>query len=123
MAKIASTDPRRFARYHSVITHLLSADSFDKPQIFANLPNEKRTFIGRVINKLKRDGYLVESGSKRNPRYSWSAGKEEFDAGRWIDQQVFTFTVKLIPLLLIAPGNGFSDQARRLLRLRSFWPF
>ena len=108
MAKIASTDPRRFARYHSVITHLLSADSFDKPQIFANLPNEKRTFIGQVINKLMRDGYLVESGSKRNPRYSWSAGKEEFDAGRWIDQQVFTFTVKRSPS---------SDRPReRLLR-------
>src|SRR4030042_4871883 len=56
-----------------------------------------------------RDGYLINSGAKTNPQYSWSAKMVEFNAGRWIDQRVFTATIKRSP-------SG--DRPReRLLRL------
>jgi DNA repair protein RadC len=109
MAKVASTDARRFARYQLVIIHLLSADSFQKPDIFKNLPNEKRIFIGHVINELAHDGYLLKSGLRKNPQYSWSAKKEGFDIGRWIDQHFFALAVKRSP--------SFDRPRERLLRL------
>jgi DNA repair protein RadC len=56
-----------------------------------------------------KDGYLTNSGPKTKPEYSWSVKREEFNAGRWIDQRVFTATVKRSP---------FPDRPReRLLRL------
>jgi DNA repair protein RadC len=97
MSKATLTDTQRFARYQSVITPLLAADSFQKPEIFKNLRNEKRVFIGRVINELVRHGYLTKSGLKTSPLYSWSAKKEGFDASRWIDQHIFTLAVKRSP--------------------------
>ncbi len=97
MSKVTLTDAQRFARYQSVLTRLLAIDSFQKPDIFKNLPNEKRIFIGHTINELVRDGYLTTSGSKTNPRYSWSAKKEGFDARRWIDQHIFTLALKRSP--------------------------
>jgi len=97
MSKVALTDARRFARYQSVITPLLGTDSFQKPDIFKNLRKEKRVFIGRVINELVREGYLTTSGLKANPRHSWSAKREGFDVGRWIEQHIFTLSVKRSP--------------------------
>lgn len=102
-------DIKRFTRYQSVVNILLNKDSFNKPDIYAVLKDEKPAFIGRVITELNRDGYLTKSGSRGKPQYSWSANKEGFNAGRWIDQRVFTTTVKRAPSI---------DRPReRLLRL------
>jgi len=102
-------DAKRFARYQSVVNVLLENHSFDKLEIYKALKNEKPQFIGRVIGELVKDGYLTNSGSKSKPQYSWSAKRDEFNAGRWIDQRVFTPTIKR------SPSN---DRPReRLLRL------
>ncbi len=90
-------DAKRFSRYQSVIKVLTTKDSFRKPNIYALLKDEKKTFIGRVINELIRDGYLTENGLKSKPIYSWSEKKDRLNAGRWIDQRVFTPTVKRSP--------------------------
>ena len=98
MAKIKpDIDAKRFARYQSVVHVLLAKDHFQKSDIYEALRNENPAFIGRVISELARDGYLTNSGSKTKPQYSWSAKREEFNAGRWIDQRVFTATVKRSP--------------------------
>ena len=102
-------DIERFARYQSVVNVLLNKDSFSKPDIYAGLKDEKPTFIGRVVTELERDGYLTKSGPRGKLQYSWLAKKEGFNAGRWIDQRVFTPTVKRSPSM---------DRPReRLLRL------
>jgi DNA repair protein RadC len=102
-------DIKRFARYQSVVYVLLNKDSFNKPDIYAGLKDEKPAFIGRVVTELERDGYLTKSGPRGKRQYSWSAKKEEFNAGRWIDQRVFTPTIKRSPS---------TDRPReRLLRL------
>jgi len=103
------SDAQRFNRYQLVVTVLLNKDSFCKPDIYAERKNEKKVFIGRVISELVRDGYLLEKGLKSKPYYAWSENKEEFNPGRWIDQRVFTATVKRAPS---------ADRPReRLLRL------
>ncbi len=102
-------DVKRFARYQSIINVLMQSDSFNKPDIYKAIKSEKPQFIGRVIGELVKDGYLTNSGSKTTPQYSWPAKKEAFNAGRWIDQRVFTATVKRSPSV---------DRPReRLLRL------
>jgi DNA repair protein RadC len=102
-------DVKRFTRYQSVVGVLLAWDQFQKSDIYEVLKNEKPQFIGRVIGELVKDGYLTNSGLKTKPQYSWSAKKEEFNSGRWIDQRVFTLTVKRSPSI---------DRPReRLLRL------
>ncbi|MBW1675416.1 MAG: hypothetical protein JRJ79_02160 [Deltaproteobacteria bacterium] len=78
-------DTERFARYQSVVNVLLAKDSFHKPDIYEALKDEEKAFIGRVISELVRDGYLTKAGLKTRPQYSWSAKKEGFNAGRWID--------------------------------------
>jgi DNA repair protein RadC len=105
------TDPdvKRFLRYQSVIDVLYTKNFFCKPDIYNALKNEKPQFIGRVIGELVKDGYLTNLGTKTNPQYSWSAKRGELNAGRWIDQRVFTPTVKRSPS---------ADRPReRLLRL------
>jgi DNA repair protein RadC len=97
MFKATLTDAQRFAKYQSLITRLLAIDSFQKSDVFKNLPDEKKAFIGHIINDLVRDGYLTASGLKTKPRYSWSAKKEGFDVGRWIDRHIFTLAVKRSP--------------------------
>ncbi|MDO9349941.1 MAG: DNA repair protein RadC, partial [Deltaproteobacteria bacterium] len=87
----------RFTRYQSVINILLIKDSFCKSEIYESLKEEKPQFIGRIISDLVKDGYLTNSGSKTKPQYSWSAKRDELNAGRWIDQRVFTPTVKRSP--------------------------
>ena len=72
-------DVKRFARYQSVVNILLAKDSFNKPDIYEVLKDEKPQFIGRVIGELVKDGYLTNSGSKTKPQYFWSAKKEEFN--------------------------------------------
>ena len=105
----ATSDTERFSRYQSVVNVLLAKDSFHKPDIYEALKDEEKAFIGRVISELERDGYLTKTGLKTRPQYSWSAKKEGFNAGRWIDQRVFTATVKRSPS---------DDRPReRLLRL------
>ena len=105
------SDAQRFSRYQSVVNVLLARDSFHKPDIYAALKDEEKAFIGRVISELARSGYLTKNGLKSKPRYSWAAKKEEFNPGRWIDQRVFTATVKRAPS---------ADRPReRLLRLGS----
>jgi len=102
-------DIKRFVRYQSLVNAFLAKDSFNKPDIYDALKNEKSQFIGRVIGELVRDGYLTNSGSKTKQQYSWSTKRNEFNAGRWIDQRVFTPTVKRSPSI---------DRPReRLLRL------
>jgi DNA repair protein RadC len=102
-------DVKRFTRYQSVVNVLLENHSFDKLEIYEALRNENPQFIGRVIGELIRDGYLTNSGSKAKPKYSWSTKKEDFNPGRWIDQRVFSPTVKRSPS---------TDRPReRLLRL------
>ncbi len=103
------SDTERFARYQSVVNVLLAKDSFHKPDIYEALKDEEKAFIGRVISELVRDGYLTKTGLKTRPQYTWSAKKNGFNAGRWIDQRVFTATVKRSPS---------DDRPReRLLRL------
>src|SRR4030043_1827495 len=103
-------DIKRFARYQSVVNVFLNKDSFNKPDIYAGLKDEKPAFIGRVVTELERDGYLTKSGPRGILQYSWSAKKEGFNVGRWIDQHVFTPTVKRSPS---------TDRPReRLLRFR-----
>jgi len=97
MSKGTLTDAQRFARYQSVITRLFAIDSFQKPDVFNSLRDEKKFFIGRVINELVRDGYLAKSGLKTNPQYIWSTKKEGFDVGSWIDHHIFTLAVKRSP--------------------------
>ena len=80
-----SSDAERFSRYQSVVTVLLGKDSFCKSDIYEALKDEEKAFIGRVISELERDGYLTKTGLKTKPQYSWSAKKEGFNAGRWID--------------------------------------
>ncbi len=100
---------KRFAKYQSVISALLGKDQFNKSNIYETLKNENPQFIGRVISELMRDEYLTNLGSKTKPQYSWSLKRDEFNAGRWIDQRVFTATVKRSPSI---------DRPReRLLRL------
>jgi len=81
----ATSDTKRFARYQSVVNVLLAKDSFHKSDIYDALKDEKKAFIGRVISELERDGYLTKTGLKTKPQYFWSAKKEGFNAGRWID--------------------------------------
>src|SRR4030042_5572132 len=105
------TDPdvKRFLRYQSVIDVLYTKNSFYKPEIYKAFETEKPHFMGRVIKELMIDGYLINSGAKTNPQYLWSNKKKEFNSGRWIDQRVFTPTVKRSPSV---------DRPRaRLLRL------
>jgi len=102
-------DIKRFTRYQSVINILLIKDSFCKSEIYESLKEEKPQFIGRIISDLVKDGYLTKSGLKTKPQYSWSAKRDELNVGRWIDQRVFTPTVKRSPSI---------DRPReRLLRL------
>jgi len=102
-------DVKRFARYQAVVAVLLAQDKFQKSGIYEVLRGEKPQFIGTVISKLTKDGYLTNSGLKTKPEYSWSAKRSEFNPGRWIDQHVFTATVKRSPSI---------DRPReRLLRL------
>ncbi|MEW6377879.1 MAG: DNA repair protein RadC [Thermodesulfobacteriota bacterium] len=102
-------DVKRFTRYQSVVNVLLENHSFDKLKIYEALKNENPQFIGRIINELMKDGYLANFGSKTKPQYSWSAKRGDFNPGRWIDQRVFTATVKRSPSI---------DRPReRLLRL------
>ena len=102
------SDAQRFLRYQSVVNVLLTNNFFYKVDIYPAIEKENPSFIGRVIAELVRDGYLVENGSRSKRLYSWSEKKRDFNAGRWIDQRVFTATVKRSPL---------SDRPReRLLR-------
>ena len=102
-------DVKRFVKYQAVVSALLAKDKFEKSGIYEALSDEKPQFIGRVISELMKDGYLTDSGPKTRPEYSWSAKRREFNAGRWIDQRVFTATIKRSPSI---------DRPReRLLRL------
>jgi DNA repair protein RadC len=100
MSKIKiDPDIKRFARYQFVVNILLAKDSFNKNDIYEGLKDEKPAFLGRVIGELARDGYLTTSGPKGKQQYFWSANKEKFNPGRWIDQRVFSPTVKRAPTL------------------------
>lgn len=90
-------DIKQFARYQSVINTLLARDSFAKSEIYASLKEEKPQFIGRIITDLVKDGYLSNSGEKTNSLFFWSNKRDEFDPGRWIDQRIFTPTVRRFP--------------------------
>ena len=90
-------DSERFLRYQSVVSTLLSKESFYKSDIYEALKDEEKIFIGRVISELVRGDYLTKDRLKSKPRYSWAAKKEDFNTGRWIDQRVFTATVKRAP--------------------------
>ncbi len=106
----ATSDTERFSRYQSVVNVLLAKDSFHKSDIYEALKDEEKAFLGRVISELVQDGYFTKTGLKTKPQYTWSTKKNGFNPGRWIDQRVFTATVKRSPS---------DDRPReRLLRLR-----
>jgi DNA repair protein RadC len=103
------SDAERFARYQALVDALLAKESFRKSDIYPSFKPEEKIFIGRVISELTKDGYLSQNGIKSNPFFSWTEKKKTFTLGRWIDQRVFTPTVKRSPS---------SDRPReRLLRL------
>jgi len=107
--KGSRSDTERFARYQAVVDALLAKESFRKSEIHASFKREEKTFIGRIIRELAQDGYLSQNGAKSKTLYSWTEKKRDFNSGRWIDQRVFTPTVKRFPS---------SDRPReRLVRL------
>jgi DNA repair protein RadC len=104
-----SSDADRFSRYQKVVNLLLTKDGFHKSDIYDLLKDEEKTFVGRLIGELHREGYLTETGLKSKPVYAWTEKKENLDPGRWIDRRIFTATVKKSPT---------ADRPReRLLRL------
>ncbi|MBW1997707.1 MAG: hypothetical protein JRJ29_07060 [Deltaproteobacteria bacterium] len=90
-------DVERFARYQSIVIALLARDSFQKKDICEVFEGEQKPFIGKVIGELFRDGFLTKNGLKSKPVYSWSDKRKTFNPGHWIDQRVFTPTVKRSP--------------------------
>ena len=70
-------DLKRFARYQSVVNMLLAKESFHKSDTYKDLKDVKPQFIGRVISKLLKDGYLTNSGPKTKPEYSWLAKRSK----------------------------------------------
>jgi DNA repair protein RadC len=103
------SDTERFARYLAVVDVLLTKESFRKADIYPSFQPEEKAFVGRVIRELVQDRYLSQNGVKSKPSFSWTENKKEFNPGRWIDQRIFTPTVKRSPS---------SDRPReRLLRL------
>jgi DNA repair protein RadC len=92
-----------------VVNFLLTKDSFRKTDAYESLKDEKKVFVGKIIEGLVRDGYLTKEGLRTKPQYSWSGKKEGFNVPRWIDQRISTLTVKRSPSM---------DRPReRLLRL------
>jgi DNA repair protein RadC len=107
--KGSRSDTERFTRYQTVVDTLLTKEIFCKSDIYPSFKPEEKTFIGRVISELTKDGYLSQNGLKSNPSFSWTEKREDFNPGRWIDQRVFTPAGKRSPS---------SDRPReRLLRL------
>ena len=107
--KGSRSDTERFARYQAVVDAILAKESFRKSEIYLFFKDDERSFIGRIIRELVQDGYLSQNGAMSKPLYSWTEKKKDFNPGRWIDQRVFTPTVKRSPS---------SDRPReRLLRL------
>lgn len=103
------SDTERFARYQAVLDALVGRESFRKLEIYPSFKPEEKAFIGRAISELGHDGYLSQIGAKSRQSFSWTEKKRDFNPGRWIDQRVFTPTVKRSPS---------SDRPReRLLRL------
>jgi len=86
-------------RYQSVVNSILAKDRLCKFDIYEVLKYEKKAFIGRVVSALVKEGYLTKVGSKTNTQYFWSEKREVFNAGQWIDRQVFTATVKRSPFV------------------------
>jgi DNA repair protein RadC len=95
--KQLQSDSERFMKYQSVLNILLSKNHFRKPDIYKSLKDEKKAFIGRVVSGLVKEGFLARAGAKANSSYSWSAKREDFKAGQWIDRQVLTATVTRSP--------------------------
>jgi DNA repair protein RadC len=107
--KGSGSDTQRFARYQAVVDALLARETFHKVDIYPSFQSEERAFIGRVIRELVQEEFLSRNGLKSKPSFSWTEKKKDFNPGRWIDQRVFTPTVKRAPS---------SDRPReRLLRL------
>ena len=103
-----NNDTKRFVRYQSAVNSILAKDRFRKPDIYEALKDEKKAFIGRVVSGLVREGYLAKAGAKANLSYFWLAKRGIFNAGQWIDRQVFTATVKRSP--------SFDRPRERLLK-------
>ena len=105
----AKSDTERFGRYQAVIDALLARDSFHKKDLYSDLDGVKKTFIGRVVKELAKEGYLSLDGARSKPLYFWTDKRNDLDVGRWIDKQVFTAAVRRSPS---------ADRPReRLLRL------
>jgi len=76
---------------------LLELDLFRKKDLYQALGDEKRSFIGRIIGELEKEGHLTGNTEKGVPVFRWSKAKEDFNMGRWIDQRVFSPAVKRSP--------------------------
>ena len=90
-------DTQRFLRYQRVIETLFELDNFRKEDVYESLADEKRSFVGRIMGDLQREGHLVRKTAKGGPVFSWSKNKDNFNMGRWIDQRVFSPAVKRSP--------------------------
>ncbi len=90
-------DTQRFLRYQRVIETLLELDNFRKEDVYESLADEKRSFVGRIMGDLQREGHLARKTAKGAKVFSWSKNKDNFNMGRWIDQRVFSPAVKRSP--------------------------
>lgn len=116
------SDAQRFLRYKNIVDLLFLKDSFQKKDIYHS-KDEQPGFIGRVISELVRDGYLTQDGLKSRPSYSWTEKRKDFDCSRWVDQRVFTATVKRSPhserprerLLRLGPGQLKTSELLAIL--------
>lgn len=89
-----------------MVDALLAKESSCKSDIYPSFKRKEKTLIGRIINELSHDGYLKQNALQSNPSFSWTVNKEDINPGRWIDQRVFTPTVKRSP---------YSDRPRERL--------
>jgi DNA repair protein RadC len=90
-------DAQRSLRYWNLLKLLAGKDSFQKKDIYNEAEGERPGFIGRLVGELERDGYLKRDGLRSRASYKWTEKRKEFNASFWIDQHLFTASVKRSP--------------------------
>ncbi len=104
-----SNDRKRFARYARVVNAVALRDEFTLDQIKDACAEEQARFVTGMVRQLERDGLLQRSGTKSNPEFRWTVGRESFSASSWIDSKIYNDRLTRAPL---------SDRPReRLLSL------
>lgn len=88
----------RFRRYKAVLTPLLQRPVFCSGEMHAACPDEKKSFVTRVINELVNDGWVVrETSDEGQDVCRWNTGRGEFSVSRWLDQKIFGTQLKESP--------------------------